>query len=49
MTGLGLPVLLVVFVVAADHTTACKPDPQGYLLGLRELARVAPGVPASET
>lgn len=27
------------FVVAAEDTTACKPDPEGYRLGLAELAR----------
>jgi HAD superfamily hydrolase (TIGR01509 family) len=33
---------LVRFIVAADHTTACKPDPQGYLLAMEKLAHEAP-------
>jgi HAD superfamily hydrolase (TIGR01509 family) len=27
----------VAFIVSAEHTTACKPDPEGYVLGLAEL------------
>jgi HAD superfamily hydrolase (TIGR01509 family) len=27
------------FIVSAEDTTACKPDPEGYLLGLRALGR----------
>jgi HAD superfamily hydrolase (TIGR01509 family) len=34
----------VAFIVAAEDTARCKPDPEGYDLGARELARV--GVPA---
>jgi beta-phosphoglucomutase-like phosphatase (HAD superfamily) len=30
------------FVVAAEDTTACKPHPEGYLLGLRALGRETP-------
>ncbi len=29
----------VAFIVSAEDTSACKPDPQGYRLGLAELAR----------
>ncbi len=36
----------VAFIVAAEDTTACKPDPQGYVLGVRELrALAASGAP----
>jgi HAD superfamily hydrolase (TIGR01509 family) len=35
----------VAFIVSAEDTTACKPDPEGYHLGLAALARVAPGAP----
>lgn len=31
----------VAFVVSAEDTTQCKPDPEGYVLGKRELARLA--------
>lgn len=27
----------IAFVVSAEDTTACKPDPEGYLLGIRAL------------
>jgi HAD superfamily hydrolase (TIGR01509 family) len=30
---------LVAFIVSAEDTAACKPDPEGYLQGLSELAR----------
>jgi HAD superfamily hydrolase (TIGR01509 family) len=30
---------LVSFIVAAEHTKACKPDPEGYALGLDALAK----------
>ena len=30
---------LVAFIVSAEDTAACKPHPEGYLLGLAELAR----------
>ena len=31
----------VAFIVSAEDTTACKPDPEGYLLGARELGALA--------
>ncbi|HEU4408055.1 MAG TPA: HAD family phosphatase [Polyangiaceae bacterium] len=38
----------VAAIVSADDTTACKPDPQGYLLGLDALGRaLASGRPAA--
>ncbi len=37
----------VAFIVSAEDTTACKPDPEGYLLGARELAALA--VPGAVT
>lgn len=37
----------VAFIVSAEDTTECKPDPEGYLLGLRRLAaRGGAGGPA---
>jgi len=42
---LGLKILgaeqTVRFVVSAEDTQACKPDPEGYLIGLARLASVA--------
>lgn len=42
---LGLTVLdaqrAVRFIVSAEDTRACKPDPEGYLIGCVELKRVA--------
>jgi beta-phosphoglucomutase-like phosphatase (HAD superfamily) len=36
----------VAFIVSAEDTTACKPDPQGYEQGVRELGALgAPGEP----
>jgi HAD superfamily hydrolase (TIGR01509 family) len=36
----------VAFIVSAEDTRRCKPDPEGYILGARELlARAAPGAP----
>ncbi len=37
----------VAFIVAAEDTARCKPDPEGYVAGLRELARL--GVPPGAT
>jgi beta-phosphoglucomutase len=34
---------LVQFIVSAEDTTACKPDPEGYELGKAALERLAPG------
>lgn len=31
----------VAFIVSAEDTTACKPDPQGYVQGVRELRALA--------
>ncbi len=31
---------LVSFIVPAEQTTACKPDPQGYVMGLEALAKL---------
>ena len=31
----------VAFIVSAEDTTACKPDPQGYVMGVRELRALA--------
>jgi len=43
---LGLELLnvreLVKFVVAAEDTLSCKPDPEGYRLALQRLGEVAP-------
>lgn len=33
---------LVSFIVSAEDTTRCKPDPEGYILGARELLALAP-------
>ena len=30
------------FIVSAEDTTQCKPDPEGYILGARELLALAP-------
>jgi beta-phosphoglucomutase len=38
----------VAFIVSAEDTTECKPHPEGYLLGLRALARAADGVAVIE-
>ena len=36
----------VSFIVSAEDTTRCKPDPEGYILGARELLALAvPGEP----
>ena len=32
----------IAFIVAAEDTKQCKPDPEGYLLGLKALARSGP-------
>ena len=31
---------LVGFIIAADHTQACKPDPEGYLFAREKLAKM---------
>jgi HAD superfamily hydrolase (TIGR01509 family) len=39
---------LVAFIVSAEDTTQCKPDPEGYVMGLRSLDALAPGVSSGE-
>lgn len=38
----------VSFIVSAEDTARCKPDPEGYLLGLRALGSEGGGKPGSD-
>jgi HAD superfamily hydrolase (TIGR01509 family) len=39
---------LVAFIVSAEDTTQCKPEPEGYIMGLRSLDALVSGVVAGD-